>query len=101
MEEIKVFFTGRSVMLTQKDDFRQLVGKVKNIHVGDIMTTDVVTIHPNNHVLLIVDLMLKKHIRHLPVVEGDNVVGIVYVSDIFYQLMGRIVEPDSANQPGL
>ena len=25
--QVKVFFTGRSVLLTQKDDFRQLVGK--------------------------------------------------------------------------
>lgn len=75
--------------------FDELLGKVKNIHVGDIMTTDVVTIHPETHVLLIVDLMLKKHIRRLPVVDGDNVVGIVYVSDVFYQLMGRILEPHS------
>jgi len=71
--------------------FEELLGKVKNIRVGDIMTTEVVTISPETHVLLIVDVMLKKHIRRLPVIEGEQVVGVVYISDVFYQLMHRIV----------
>lgn len=71
--------------------FEDLLGKIKKIRVGDIMTTDVVTISPETHILLIVDLLLKKHIRRLPVVEQGKVIGIVYVSDVFYQLMNKIV----------
>lgn len=71
--------------------FEKTLEKVKNIQVGDIMTTDVVTVKPETHILLIVDIMLKKHIRRLPVVENEKVVGIVYVSDVFYQLMNKLV----------
>lgn len=71
--------------------FEELLDKVKKIQVGDIMTTNVLTIGPETHILLIVDLMLKKHIRRVPVVEKDKVIGIVYISDLFYRLMNKIV----------
>lgn len=71
--------------------FEKTLENAKNIQVGDIMTTDVVTVKPETHILLIVDIMLKKHIRRLPVVENEKVVGIVYVSDVFYQLMNKLV----------
>ena len=57
--------------------------QVKNIMVGDIMTAEVVTIAPDTHLMVIADIMIKKHIRRLPVVDGQEVVGIVYVSDVF------------------
>jgi CBS domain-containing protein len=55
------------------------------------MTTEVVTIKPETHLLIIVDLMIKRHIRRLPVVDGDAVVGIVYRSDVFYHLLRRFI----------
>ena len=55
--------------------------------VDDIMTTEVVTISPDTHLMVIAEIMIKKHIRRLPVVQYETVVGIVYVSDIFYGLM--------------
>jgi CBS domain-containing protein len=62
----------------------------KSILVGDIMSTDVVTVSPDTHLLMIVDIMLKKHIRRLPVVEDGKVVGIVYISKVFSFLMNRL-----------
>lgn len=61
------------------------------ILVGDVMTTDVVTITPDTHLLMIVDIMVKKHIRRIPVVENDKVIGIVYTSTIFYELMEKLI----------
>ncbi len=55
--------------------------------VDDIMTTDVVTVRPDTHLMVIAEIMIKKHIRRLPVVEDRTVVGIVYVSEVFYRLM--------------
>jgi CBS domain-containing protein len=31
--------------------------------------------------------MIKRHIRRLPVVRDQEVVGIVYMSDLFYHLL--------------
>jgi CBS domain-containing protein len=71
----------------QADRFTKLLARVKHIRVGDLMTTDVVTITPQTHVMAIMDLMIKRHIRRLPVVENREVVGIVYISDLFYHLL--------------
>ena len=67
--------------------FSDLLGRVKSIQVGDLMTTEVVTITPQTHLTAIMDIMIKRHIRRLPVVSGKEVVGIVYISDLFYHLL--------------
>jgi CBS domain-containing protein len=64
--------------------------RARAIRVGDVMTEDVVTITPDTHLLMIVDIMIKKHIRRLPVVDGGKVIGIVYTSTIFYELMEKL-----------
>ena len=71
--------------------FNESLERVKSILVGDIMTTEVVTIQPDTHLMVIADIMIKKHIRRLPVTEDREVVGIVYVSDIFYQLLNKFL----------
>ena len=73
--------------------FVESLERVKPILVGDIMTTEVVTIDPNTHILLIADIMIKKHIRRLPVIDDKEVVGIVYVSDVFYHLLNTFTQP--------
>jgi CBS domain-containing protein len=65
--------------------------KVKSILVADIMTTEVVTITPDTHLMVIADIMIKKHIRRLPVVDGQEVVGIVFVSDVFHHLLKKFL----------
>jgi CBS domain-containing protein len=65
--------------------------RAKPILVGDIMTTDVVTITPDTHLLMIVDIMIKKHIRRLPVVDNGKVVGIVYLSAVFQRIMEQLI----------
>ncbi len=70
--------------------------RVRSILVGDVMTTDVITITPDTHILMIVDIMIKKHVRRLPVVEGSKVIGIVYTSTIFYELMETLVSEGRA-----
>jgi CBS domain-containing protein len=65
--------------------------KAKSILVGDIMTPEVLTITPDTHLLVILDIMIKKHIRRIPVVEGDKIKGIVYISNLFYHLLDRLI----------
>jgi CBS domain-containing protein len=47
------------------------------------MTRDVVTIKPSSTLAEARDLLLKKRIHHLPVVEGKKLVGMVTSWDIF------------------
>ncbi len=60
------------------------------ILVGDIMTTEVVSITPDTHLMAVLDIMIKKHIRRLPVVENDRIAGIVYISDLFFHLVDQM-----------
>jgi CBS domain-containing protein len=59
---------GETEDLPLADAFDELLQRVKTIRVADIMTTDVVTIGPDTHVMVITDLMIKRHVRRLPVV---------------------------------
>jgi CBS domain-containing protein len=64
--------------------------RIKSILVGDIMTPEVITIGPNVDLFRILDIMIKKHVRRLPVVEAQRIIGIVYISDLFNHLLERI-----------
>jgi CBS domain-containing protein len=70
----------------------QACEKTKSVLVGDIMSTEVVTITPQTHLMMILDLMIKKHIRRLPVLKDGQILGIVYISDLFYHILDRFTE---------
>ena len=50
--------------------------------VRDIMTTPVLTVSPETSVEQCMQLVTDKRVRHLPVVEGDHVVGMVSIGDL-------------------
>jgi CBS domain-containing protein len=50
--------------------------------VSNLMTADVVSIDPTATVDACMSLMTDQRIRHLPVVEGGRVVGVVSIGDI-------------------
>ncbi len=54
----------------------------KETRVADIMTSDVFTISPETTVSECMQLMTDHRIRHLPVMAGDRLVGIVSIGDI-------------------
>jgi CBS domain-containing protein len=63
--------------------------RARSMLVSDIMTTDLTTITPDMHLLRIIDIMIKKHVRRLPVLEDGKMVGMVYLSRVFQQLLER------------
>jgi len=63
--------------------------RARSMLVSDVMTTDLITITPDMHLLRIIDIMIKKHVRRLPVLEEGKMVGIVYLSRVFQQLLER------------
>jgi CBS domain-containing protein len=54
----------------------------KDTTVAEIMTRDVVTVTPSTRTRACMSLMRDKRIRHLPVVEGDTVMGMISIRDL-------------------
>jgi CBS domain-containing protein len=54
--------------------------------VKEAMTETVVTASPDDDILDAARLMGERHIRHLPVVQGDNLLGIVGIRDVLRAL---------------
>ncbi|MCB1602480.1 MAG: CBS domain-containing protein [Lysobacterales bacterium] len=73
-------------ILSERDYARKviLLGRSsKDIPVSAIMTpTPLVTVKPSNNVRECMRLMHSRRIRHLPVVEGDKVMGVLSIGDI-------------------
>lgn len=66
---------------------------VLDMPVRNIMSSPVVTCTPQDTVKGIMETMTKRRIRHLPVVDGDDVVGIVSIGDaVNYRLHEAEVE---------
>jgi len=56
--------------------------KLTERYVRDLMTRDVVTCSPNDAMADAEARMNKHHIRHLPVVEGKRLVGMLSIRDV-------------------
>jgi CBS domain-containing protein len=72
--------------------------KAGKMLVGDIMTTDLITITPNTHLLHVLDIMIKKHVRRIPVMENSEVIGMVYISRVFYHLLDKLTDTEGINR---
>lgn len=52
------------------------------VRVGDIMTSNIVTIHALDNLENAIEVMIKYNIKKLPVVSKNEMVGIITVTDI-------------------
>jgi CBS domain-containing protein len=68
----------------------EICSRAKSVLVEDIMTTDLITVTPDTSVMFILDIMITKHIRRIPVIENGKVEGIVYISDLFFNLINEL-----------
>ena len=72
-------------IMSERDYARKVILKVKSsldTPVREIMTSKVFFIRPAQTVEECMALMTDKHIRHLPVMEGDKVVGVISIGDL-------------------
>jgi len=60
------------------------------VRVGDVMTRDPFTVDASVAVLDAARLMGEKKIRHLPVVEGEHLLGMVGIRDVLGSLVERL-----------
>jgi CBS domain-containing protein len=72
-------------LLSERDYARKviLLGRhSKDTPARDIMTTEVICVSPEQSVDTCMGLMTQKHIRHLPVVSEDRLVGLISIGDV-------------------
>jgi CBS domain-containing protein len=72
-------------ILTERDILRVTArspGELDSIEVATVMTVKLITASPEDELADMMDVMTENKIRHLPVLEGGRLVGIVSIGDL-------------------
>jgi CBS domain-containing protein len=72
-------------IISERDYARKVVLKgrfSKDTAVRDIMTQELLTATPSDSITKCVRVMTEKRVRHLPVLEGTRMIGIVSIGDV-------------------
>jgi len=77
--------TALAGIVTERDYARKVILKGRSSEsalVRDIMTASVITTSGDDTVDKCMNMMTERRIRHLPVVDGENVIGIISIGDL-------------------
>jgi len=78
-------------IVSERDYVRKVVPERKipwEIKVSEIMTRDVIHVTKDDVIQKCMELMVTNHIRHLPVLEDGDLVGILSITDVVKSLRG-------------
>jgi len=71
-------------IISERDVIRHIAksGSLGNTAVHTIMTRNVVVGVPQDDIISVANTMTERRFRHLPIVEGDRLIGIISIGDI-------------------
>ena len=67
----------------------RFISDLKSKRVEQIMSENVINAQADEHLMVILDRMIKNKYRRLPVLEDGRPVGVVYISDIYEYLFTK------------
>lgn len=71
----------RKVVLMERSSY--------NTAVRDIMTAHVITVQPTDRIEHCMALMTERRLRHLPVIDGGQLVGMVSIGDLVKEIIAE------------
>jgi predicted transcriptional regulator len=72
-------------VVSERDYTRKVIVKgrsSKDTPVSDIMTKELLTVNPSDSITECMRIMTEKRVRHLPILEGTKLVGILSIGDV-------------------
>jgi CBS domain-containing protein len=87
-------------IVTERDILRAVAARVQvdQVRISEVMTKDLVTVDPGTSLRDAARIMTERWIRHLPVLEGHRLVGVVSQRDLAGVLAGALNEPEALQQ---
>jgi CBS domain-containing protein len=88
-----VFDGGIRGIITERDLLRCAGADVQRLttaQVQDLMTAEVITTTPEADIREVMDVMTERRIRHLPVLDGEALCGIISIGDVVNALRQNV-----------
>ena len=79
-------------ILTERDVVRAVAADIdlKTTPVSDYMSRVVTTVGPDEDMTVAAQIMAGQRIRHLPVLDGDKLLGVISIRDVVRWSMGQL-----------
>jgi len=72
-------------IITERDFVRRVARMERSSYattVGEVMTSNLITVGPQDRTRFCMQLMIEKNLRHLPVLEDGKLVGLLSIRDL-------------------
>lgn len=79
-------------IVSERDYARKVVLMARTSHtaeVREIMTAKVITVTPDESIETCMEVMTEKRLRHLPVLEDGNLLGVISIGDIVKNIISH------------
>ena len=90
-------------IVTERDIIRKITAEGRDamrVHVAEIVSSPLITIHPDKPARDAAVLMVEKKIRHLPVVKENRLLGIITLQDFAKHMSKESAKDDILGSMG-